>query len=540
MNPSFLIKNGRVIDGSGNPWYKAYVYVHDGRIAHIERSLDVEADRTIDANGMVVCPGFIDTHTHTDGTMFLDPKVESSIRQGITTQVIGNCGCGFAPVNPARKVELESYVRRLLPVDLDSRWNTYGEYMHEMACCGCSTNIVPLITHGAVRIAVMGFDNRVPRPEELGSMKHLVSEGMEAGAFGFSTGLIYPPCIYAETPELIELGKTVADHNGIFSIHIRGEGTTLIPAINEALEISRKTGVRLHISHHKAAGRLNWGKTKKTLKMIEDERDDEVEVTFDQYPYIAGATVLSTLLPPWTHEGGLNRLLERLKDPDTRKKIKEEMQKQGECWENMVHSNRWDSIYISVLKTEKNKRFEGKNIPEIKDMRGDADEFKTLFDLLLEEDGEVRMIVFSQDEAEMRQVMRHPLHMVGSDGRSVAPYGLLSIGKPHPRFYGTFPRFLGKYVREEKLLSLENAIRSITSYPAQTFKIKSKGLLRESMDADIVIFDPDTIIDRSTYSDPHKFPLGIDFVLVNGEIVVEKGEHTGALPGKTLKFSSIF
>lgn len=483
---------------------------------------------------MVVSPGFIDTHSHSDGTMLVDPKVESSVRQGITTQVIGNCGCGFAPVDPQRKEELDKFIRRLLPIDLRSNWSTYEEYVREMALSGCSTNIAPLVAHGAVRIAVMGFENRAPSRDELGGMCELVEEGMSAGAFGFSTGLIYTPCIYSETPELIELGRAAAKHNGIFSIHVRGEGSTLIPAISEALEICRRAKVRLHISHHKAAGKANWGKTEKTLKMIEDARANDVEATFDQYPYIAGAAPLTTLLPPWVHEGGLARLLERLRDPETRRRIEEEMGGEGAGWENMVDSNSWDNIYVSVLKTQENKGFEGKTLSQIRGMRGDPSEFVTLFDLLVEEEGDVRMLVFSQDEAEMRRVMRHPLQMVGSDGRSVSPCGPLSIGKPHPRFYGTFPRFLGKYVREEKLLGLEEAVRKVTSYPAQTFRIERKGLLRENMDADIVVFNPATIVDSSTYSDPHRFPVGIEYVLVNGEIVVDRGQHTGAMPGKIL------
>jgi len=483
---------------------------------------------------MVVSPGFIDTHSHSDGTIFVDPKVESSVRQGITTQVIGNCGCGFAPVDPERREELEKFIRRLLPIDLRAKWRTYEEYMREMALSGCSTNIAPLVTHGAVRIAVMGFENRAPSRDELGKMCELVEEGMSAGAFGFSTGLIYTPCIYSETPELIELGRATAKHKGIFSIHVRGEGATLIPAIDEALEIGREVGVRLHISHHKAAGKANWGKTNKTLKMIEEARENGVEVTFDQYPYIAGAAPLTTLLPPWVHEGGLTRLLERLRDPETRRRIEEEMRGEGVGWENMVESNGWDNIYVSVLKTKVNKCFEGKTLSQINGMRGDTNEFTTLFDLLVEEEGDVRMLVFSQDEEEMQRVMRHPLQMVGSDGRSVSPSGPLSIGKPHPRFYGTFPRFLGKYVREEKVLGLEEAVRKVTSYPAQAFRIEGKGLLMENMDADIVIFDPTKVLDCSTYSDPHRFPVGIEYVLVNGKIVVDRGQHTGAMPGKIL------
>ena len=525
MSFSVVIKNGKVVDGTGNPWFKADLALNGGRIAEIGHPVSDETDRVIDAQGLVVCPGFIDTHSHSDGTMLIDPKVESSIRQGVTTQVIGNCGCGFAPANPARRKDLESYVRRLLPVDIESKWYTFREYMQSMAEAGCSTNIAPLVAHGALRIAVMGFENRAPTPGELGLMKLLVAEGMEAGAFGMSTGLIYPPCIYAETPEFIELCDIVAKYDGLFVIHMRGEGATLIPAVQEALEIADKAGVRMHISHHKATGRRNWGKTKVTLGMIEETRGRGLEITIDQYPYIAGATVLCNLLPAWTHEGGLGRLLERLRNPETRDTIRREMKKQ---------ERDWGGVYVSVLKTEENKRFEGKNIKEIREMRGDPDEFTTVFDILLEEDGEARMVSFGQDEEEMRGVMRHPLHMVGSDGRSVTPSGILGIGKPHPRFYGTFPRILGKYVREEGVLRLEDAVRRMTSYPAQTFKIRNKGLLREGMDADIVVFDPKTVIDKATYQEPHQYPAGIEYVIVNGEIVVEKGTHTGATSGKIL------
>lgn len=525
MNFSLVIKNGKVVDGTGNPWFKADVGIRDGCIAEIGNPLSDEAERVIDALGSVVSPGFIDTHSHSDGTMLMDPKVESSIRQGVTTQVIGNCGCGFAPANPARKKDLESYVRRLLPVDIESNWYTFREYKQSLAAAGCSTNIAPLVAHGALRIAVMGFENRAPTPGELGLMKLLLAEGMEAGAFGMSTGLIYPPCIYADTQEFIELCDLVAKHDGLFVIHMRGEGATLIPAVQEALEIAGKAGVRTHISHHKATGRRNWGKTKVTLGMIEETRGRGLEITFDQYPYIAGATVLCNLLPAWAHEGGLGRLLERLRNPETRDTIREEMKKQ---------EINWEGVFVSVLKTKENKKFEGKNIKEIRVMRGDPDEFTTVFDILLDEDGEARMVSFGQDEEEMRGVMRHPLHMVGSDGRSVTPSGILGIGKPHPRFYGTFPRILGKYVREEGVLGLEDAVRRMTSYPAQTFKIRNKGLLREGMDADIVVFDPKTVIDKATYQEPHQYPAGIEYVIVNGEIVVENGTHTGATPGKIL------
>jgi len=531
-----IIKNGAIIDGTGNPSYYADIGIKDGKIRKIGSLTDNSATREFDAAGLSVSPGFIDSHTHSDGVIFLNPKLESSIRQGITTQVVGNCGCGFAPINPSRKAEAEGYIAGLLPVRVEGRWNTFREYMKTMAETGCSTNIVALVGHGTIRIAVMGSDDRAPTATELGLMKLLVAEAMEAGAVGLSTGLIYSPCIYAVTEEIIELCKVVAEHNGLFVIHLRGEGTTLIDAVEEALTIAKEAKVRTHISHHKVTGKANWGNTEITLGMIEEARDLGLEITFDQYPYIAGATTMITLLPPWVRDGGTEKLLERLRDPKTKQKIREEMNQVGQGWENMAYNNGWKNVIATVVQTEKNKNHEGKNFSEIRELRNDPDEVTSLCDLLLEEDGKARIVVFGQDENEMRQVMQHPLQMVGSDGRSVATYGVLHVGKPHPRFYGTFPRVLGKYVREEGILKLEDAIRRMTSYPAQTYKIRNKGMLKEQMDADIVIFDPTTVVDKATFQDPHQYPKGIEYVIVGGEIVIEKGTHTGALPGKPLVF----
>lgn len=532
--PDLIIRNGKIVDGTGGPWFKADVSVRDGRIEGILPTIEGQADQTVDARGFVVCPGFIDTHTHSDGTILVDPGADSSIRQGVTTQIIGNCGCGFAPVNPVRRSMIEGYIRRLLPLDVKSDWMTFREYMSKMGRLRFSTNIAPLVSHGAVRIAVMGFEERRPTAEELGLMRLLVSEAMEAGAFGMSTGLIYPPCVYAQTEEISELCRVVAEHYGLFTIHMRGEGDTLIQSVIEAITIGKEAGVRTHISHLKAAGRTNWGKTREALWMLEEAREGGLEVTFDQYPYTAGATPIVTLLPPWAHEGGLDKLLMRLRDPKIRDKMRIEMGEPGRGWENMAFSNGWENIFVTVLRSERSRAYEGKSMAEIREMRNDPDEFTTLCDVLLEEGGEGRINVFSQDEGEMKSVMGHRLQMVGSDGRSVAPHGPLSVGKPHPRFYGTFPRILGRYVRLEGVLRLEDAVRRMTSYPAQTFRIDNKGLIREGFDADLVVFDPDTVLDRSTYQEPHQYPVGIEYVIVNGEVVVEKGRHTGAAPGKFL------
>jgi N-acyl-D-aspartate/D-glutamate deacylase len=531
-----VIKGGRIIDGTGNPWFKADVCVKDGKIAKVGRLSHVNAEKVIDAKGLIVSPGFIDMHSHSDFSVIFNPKAESTIRQGVTTLVVGNCGMSLAPVNPAREDLLMRYISPFLPPGekLEIKWSTFSEYLKHQEKFGVSSNIANLVGHGTVRIAVMGFEERTPTKEELGEMKMLVAEAMEAGAFGMSTGLIYPPGIYSKTEELIELAGVVAKYGGIYTSHIRGEGTTLIEAVKEAIEIGEEGKLPIEISHHKAAGKPQWGKSKETLRLMEEARERGVEVTCDQYPYKAGMTSLVTLLPPWAHQGGMNKLLERLRSPEEREKMRRNIEEGIPGWENFAASCGWENIYVSSVKTEKNKPLEGKNIAEIAKIMGKPDEFTALCELLLEEEGAATMVLFMMDEEDIRRIMKHPLSMVGSDSWSVAPYGILGVGKPHPRFYGTYPKILGEYVRENKTLSLEEAIRKMTSLPAQKIGLWNRGLLREGTWADIVIFNPDTVKDKATYQDPHQYPEGIEYVLVNGQIVVELGEHTGILTGKIL------
>ncbi len=536
MSFNLIIKNGKIVSGAANPWFSADIGVNNGKISKIGRLKASDAEQVIDAEGLIVCPGFIDAHSHTDLVIPFNPEVESTIRQGVTTLITGNCGFSLAPVAQATKSLLVKSVSPHIPKDvkLEISWNTFNEYMRYEEELGPAANIGHLVGHGTVRIAVMGFENRAPSVKELEKMKELVAEAMEAGALGLSSGLIYPPGMYAKKDELIELGKVVAMFGGIYTSHIRGEGKTLMKSLKEAIEIGGKGGLPVEISHHKASGKPYWGKTSESLELIEDARSRGIDVTCDQYPYLAGMTSLATLLPPWAHEGGLKKLLERLESPEDRRRIRKDMENGILGWENMILTNGWENIRVSSVRTDENRSLEGKNLAEITRIKTKPDEYTALFDLLLEEEGEATILLFSMNEDDIRRVMTHPSQMVGSDSWSVAPHGIMSGGKPHPRFYGTYPRILGKYVREEEVLTIEDAIRRMTSLPAQRFRLKDRGLIMEGMWADITIFDRERIIDRASYDDPHKYPEGIEYVLVNGQIVLERGKNTGVHAGKVL------
>ncbi|MHA2369617.1 MAG: N-acyl-D-amino-acid deacylase family protein, partial [Candidatus Hodarchaeales archaeon] len=391
------------------------------------------------------------------------------------------------------------------------------------------------VGHGLIRISAMGLDDRAPSVDELEIMKELTAEAMQAGAYGLSTGLIYPPGIFAKTEELIELAKVAAQYGGVYASHIRGEGKTLLKAVEEAIVIGEKAGLPVQISHHKASGKRMWGKSIETLQMIEEARKRSVDVTIDQYPYNAGATTLTILLPPWSHDGGPEQLLERLKNPEERKKMRKDIEEGLPSWENLATTVGWENICVTRVLTEKNKTTEGKNLVEIMELRGDADVFTTLFDLILEENASVSMVIFEMQEKDIQRIMQSKLTMFSTDSGACTISGPFSQGKPHPRHYGTYPRILGRYVREQGVLRLEEAIRKMTSFPAQKFGLTDRGVLRPGMKADIVIFNPDTVIDKATYPDPHQFPEGIQFVIVNGQIAVDNGEYTGILAGKTLR-----
>jgi N-acyl-D-amino-acid deacylase len=392
-----------------------------------------------------------------------------------------------------------------------------------------------MVGHGAIRAAALGLDARDPTPDELKKMRELTAEAMEAGAYGVTTGLIYPPGIFAKTKELIEVSKVAARYGGIYDSHIRGEGDTLMAAVKEAITIGEKAGLPVQISHHKASNKSVWGKSVETLQMIEDARGRGIDVTVDQYPYPAGATSLVTLLPPWVHDGGTEKLLERLRDPKQRERIRKDLEDGVPGWENFSGELGWDKLYVSSVKSEKNKPVEGLNFTEIKALRKEKDEFTVLWKLLLEEEGSAGMIVFSMDEGDIRRIMQSPYQMVGTDSSASALSGPFSRGKPHPRFFGTYPRILCTYVREENVLRLEEAIRKMTSFPAQRFGILDRGLIRPGMKADITVFSPEDICDKSTFKNPQAYPEGLPYVIVNGKVAVDCGKSTGALAGRTLR-----
>ena len=515
-----LIQGGRVIDGAGTPSFSADVGIKAGKIAAVGALTEASAKR-IDAPGLVVAPGFIDMHSHSDIALLANPRAESKIRQGVTTEVIGNCGESAAPLTPRMLADFkaESELDKL-QIELD--WLSMGEYLAKLAKQGIALNVVPLIGHGTVRAAVMGYENRRPTPLEMQAMKTLVAQAMQEGAFGMSTGLIYAPSYYADTEELIELSQVAAQYGGLYCSHIRGEGDRLIEAVTEAITIGKESGAAVQLSHHKAVGKANWGKVKHSLALIDQARASGFDVTADQYPYIAASNSLSASLPPWMHEGSKDELLKRLTDPQVRARLRQEM---------AVREGYWEDTKISYCPGR--PEYEGLSLQEIAELRG-ADPYETTFDLLCEEEAGVRVVRFGMSEEDVHTVMQHPMVMVGSDASALAPYGVLCQGKPHPRSYGTFPRVLGKYAREEQVISIEEAVRKMTSLPAQKLGLRDRGKLQAGMWADITIFQPETVRDKATYLDPHQYPCGIEYVLVNGKPVIIRGEHSGELPGKTL------
>ncbi len=526
-----VIKNGRIVDGTGVPWFKGDIAVKDGRIAKIGK-IKERGEIEIDAAGKVISPGFIDLHNHSDLTILAYPNAESYIMQGVTTAVVGNCGLSMAPLNPDKVDLLKRYVSPFLVKGFDYGWDwrTLGEFYEKVKKQGTTMNLAPLVGQGTVRLAVKGFDPGKPSKEELDEMKALVAQAMEEGAFGMSTGLIYPPGSYATTEEIIELAKVVAEYGGIYATHMRNEGKRLIEAVEEAIRIGEEAGVPVEISHHKASGKPNWGKVCATLRLMERARKRGVEVHCDVYPYTAGSTTITALLPNWVLEGGVNKMLERLKDKEVRERIKQEIEEDRVIGENFLKAAGWDGVLISQCSIEE---YEGKTLEQILKEKGTFDSpYDGLFDWLIEIKGDAAMVLFLMDEEDVKWVLSNPLSSVISDSWVTAPY---AGGKPHPRAYGTFPRVLGKYVREEGLLSLEEAIRKMTSQPAGKIRLQDRGLLREGFWADIVIFDPKTIRDKATYQNPHQYPEGIEYVVVNGEIVVEQGKLTGKRPGKILR-----
>ena len=495
------------------------------------------AAKEIDGNGLIVCPGFIDIHSHTDFLLPIYSRMDSSIRQGITTSVVGMCGEGLAPVPPDKLENFEKFFNDLLPMGgkIKITWDTYKKYLNQMDKLRTPGNLIFVVGFATIRIAGgPGYENRPPTQDELEKMKSYVTEAMEAGAFGMSTGLIYAPQVFAKTEEIIELAKIVAKYNGLYFSHIRDESKNLIKSIKEVIEIVEKSGcIGGQIAHFKVSGRDNWGTSKESIKIIEEANAKGISITYDQYPYNRGQSGLVTSLPPWAREGGKDKILERLRNSKEKERIKKELSEESENWESWINIDGFDRIYITFAKNQKWKEVEGKSISEITKIKGKSDDWETYFELMLDENANIPITIESMGEEDIRRIMTSRYQMIGTD--STASPHLPDSVINHPRTFGTYPRILGKYVREEKLLTLEDAIRRMTSFPAQRLGLRDRGLLREGTWADIVIFDPDNVRDKTTFIKSHQFPEGIIHVIVNGKLVEENEVKLKKYPGKVLR-----
>ncbi|MBZ0253113.1 MAG: D-aminoacylase [Candidatus Methylomirabilis sp.] len=535
------IANALLIDGSGAPARPGEVTIEDGRLAEVGEAR-LAADRTLDAGGLALAPGFIDMHSHGDFTLPAEPLAEAKVLQGVTTEVVGNCGLGLMPANARVEGMYETYTRLIFGEEGGDTSPSLAAYRDRLHGLGISVNAACLIPHGNVRCAAMGLEERAPGASELDRMRRIVGEGMEQGAFGLSTGLIYPPGAFAEADEVAELCKIVAPYGGLYATHMRDEGNRLVESVEEALAIGERAGVPVQISHHKAAGKFNWGKVKDSLARVDAARAAGRDVHSDVYPYCAGSTVLAAMLvPPWAFEGSMEKMVERLREPATRARIVAESQARilgyvpDLWWLRHIPRRlllpfviRAMGDLVTVSSARRHPEFEGKTLGEIARMQGKG-LYDAALDLLVAEDGAVAAIAHIMREEDVRTVMRHAATMIGTDGFPARD------GKPHPRSYGTYPRVLQHYVREEGLLTLEEAVHKMTGMPAAKLGLADRGLLRPGAWADLVLFDPGLVEDRATYAEPRRAPLGMPHVFVSGVWTVKDGRHTGARAGRVLE-----
>lgn len=520
-----LLQHGTVIDGTGRLRFQADVAVVGDRIAEVGLGLG-PAKVVWEIPGRIVAPGFIDIHSHSGATLLVEPRPESQITQGVTTEVGGNCGLSLAPRTPAEaRRAADEFEERY---GLRYEWQTLDQFLTLLEQGGLTANFATYVGHGDVRAAVMGWEQRPPTVEEMAAMKQRIAESMEAGAWGLSSGLIYPPGCYATTAELIELSRAAARYGGLYATHLRDEGDHLLEAVQEALEIGRKANIPVQISHHKAVGRANWGRTEQSLACLEAARAAGQDVTCDQYPYVATSTSLRTLIPKWAHEGGTEALLARLEDPQAVALL------QAEIRAERPEEDAWARIFVSEIENPAWKEWEGRSLAEIAALLG-ADPLAALIRLLREDRARSRMVHFAMCEEDVERILQHETTMIGSDSSARATRGPLRRGRPHPRCFGTFPRVLGLYVRERGLLTLEEAIHKMTGQPAARLGLPGRGTLAKGQFADLVVFDPQHIRDRATFAEPYQLAEGVQAVYVNGQLVVKSGQTTGALPGRVLR-----
>ncbi len=525
-----IIKGGTVYDGTGKEGRITDIAIRGDRIAGVGDIATATAKNTIDAHGLAVAPGFINMLSWSTESLIQDGRSQSEIRQGVTTEIMGE-GNSMGPLNERMK---ERYVREQKDIKYDIKWNTLAEYLQYLEKRGVSCNVASFLGATTVREYVIGLEDKQPSAEQLDQMRELVRKEMEAGALGIGSSLIYPPAFYAKTDELIELCKVAAKYQGKYISHMRSEGNRLLESLDELIRISREAGIAAEVYHIKAAGEKNWPKEDQLLARIEAAQKEGLKITADMYTYTAAGTGLDACLPPWTEDGGYPALFKRLRDPDMRAKIAAEVRVNSDAWENLyLAAGSPEKILLVGFKSEKLKPLTGKSLAEVAKMRG-KDPIETIMDLLSEDESRIDAVYFVMSEENVRKELAKPWIAFGSDEASQAPEGLFLKSNPHPRAYGNFARVLGKYARDEKVLTLPEAVRRLSALPATNLGLDHRGLLQEGMFADVVVFDPATINDRATFEKPQQYSVGVKHVFVNGVQVLKDGEHTGAKPGRAL------
>jgi N-acyl-D-aspartate/D-glutamate deacylase len=523
-----LIKGATIVDGTGSKPWIGDAAIGDGRFVAIEGRVSGEARRVIAAQGMVLAPGFIDIHCHSDLSLFVNPDAEIKLRQGVTLEVLGNCGSSLAPlVNDSRALVQAENVSQMDSWNQPLDWSSYGEYVRALNNKGLAINVMGLVGHGTLRLAAMGQSDAPPDPEQMDCMKSLLGRSLDEGAAGMSTGLIYAPGCFADTPELVELAKVTGSRGGFYASHMRNEAEGIMAALDEIIRIGREGRIPVHVSHLKVAGTKNWHLREAVVNKLEAARADGIDITCDVYPYYHSCTTMLALLPPWSLEGGMDALIPRLRDPGQRKRIIEDMKSGIAGWENMVYNSGWDRIAVSSVQNRENKAAEGSSLAGIAAER-QMDPFDLVLDLIQAENGAVSIITESMNEENMVHFLTLPFAMIGSDGSP-------SRGRPHPRLYGTFPRVIRRIVRELGALSLETAVHKMSGLTARRLGLQDAGIIRRGFKADAVIFDPLTFGDTATYDNPRNFPRGLLATIVNGSVAIDGENHTGARAGEFYK-----
>ncbi len=526
-----LIANGMVVDGAGRLRYEADVGIAGGKIAAIGQLEDAVADRVIDASGQIVAPGFIDMHSHSDRTLLDDPGGESKVHQGVTTEVVGNCGYSPYPVGIMGPEPLNR--SHISPIEWD--WTDLDGWANRLEANGLSINVAPQVGHSALRYAVGLADSRAPSADQLREMRRLTAEAVEQGAFSMSTGLTVAPSMYGDTDEVASLAESFSQYDGAFYVtHARVWAGNHVGAIEEAMEIGRRAGVPVQYSHMAIIDPRAYGSGEEMVGVIEKARADGLDATYDVYPYTAAGSHLAQSVPQWLQEGGDEAMLGRLRDPVQRRRALDDMRENGHFgglpWQ-------LDGVVISYVQSEKNQDVIGKSVADIAAER-EADALETYIALMDEEDNQVGAVIHNRVESDVRYFLSHPMAMIGSDGNAISPTGIYANDKPHPRFYGTYPRILGRYVREQSLMSLETAVHKMAGMPAERLRLSDRGRIEEGLAADVAVFDPGAVIDHSTFEDPHRLSEGMSYVLVNGSVVIADGEHTQSRGGRVLRRGS--